>query len=93
MRSYYTNRMPKTTTSVRLPDDLIEALDRRAEALGVTRSQLIIRAVEKAIADSTEWSPKFLDAIGSPREELGAVVDELMGTIARRRSRSEAPGL
>ena len=85
--------MPKSTTSVRLPDDLVEALDRRAEALGLTRSQLIVRAVEKAIAESSEWSPKFLDAIGSPRDELNNAVDELMDAITSRRSRSEAPDL
>ena len=85
--------MPKNTTSVRLPDDLIEALDRRAEAFGLTRSQLIVRAVEKAIAESSEWSPKFLDAIGAPRPALDAAVDELMDAITSRRSRSEAPDL
>lgn len=83
--------MPKSTTSVRLPDDLVDALDRRAEALGLTRSQLIVRAVEKAIAESSEWSPKFLDAVGRPREELDDAVDELMDAITSRRSRSEAP--
>lgn len=85
--------MPKRTTSVRLPEDLVEALDRRAEALGLTRSQLIVRAVEKAIAASEDWSPKFLDAIGSPREELSAAVDDLMEAVSSRRSRGEAPDL
>lgn len=85
--------MPKSTTSVRLPDELIEALDRRAESLGLSRSQLIIRAVEKAIADRSEWSPKFLDAIGTPYDTLDVVVDELMDAISSHRSRSEAPEL
>ena len=83
--------MPRSTTSVRLPDELIEALDRRAEALGLSRSQLIIQAIEKAIAESSEWSPKFLDAIGSPRADLDVAVDELMDAISSRRSRSEVP--
>ena len=85
--------MPKSTTSVRLPDDLIEALDRRAEFLGISRSQLIIRAVEKAIADRSEWSPKFVDAISAPRRTLDVAVDELMDAISGHRSRSEAPDL
>ena len=85
--------MPKSTTSIRLPDDLIEALDHRAELLGLSRSQLIIRAVEKAIADRSEWSPKFLDAIAAPRDTLDVVVDELMDAISSHRSRSEAPDL
>ena len=85
--------MPKSTTSVRLPDDLIEALDRRAEMLGLSRSQLIVRAVEKAVADRSEWSPKFLDAIGSPPDTLDVAVDELTDAISSHRSRSEAPDL
>jgi hypothetical protein len=72
---------------------LIEALDRRAELLGLSRSQLIIRAVEKAIADRSEWSPKFLDAIAAPHDTLDVAVDELMDVISSHRSRSEAPDL
>jgi hypothetical protein len=41
----------------RLPDDLVEALDERAAALGITRSQLIIQAVERALEDRSAWSP------------------------------------
>jgi len=85
--------MPRSTTSIRLPDDLIEALDERAAALGVTRSQLIVEAVEQALEDRSTWSPGFLKAIGTPRPELAEAVDEVMEAIRERRSRSEAPGL
>jgi Ribbon-helix-helix protein, copG family len=81
--------VPKSTTSIRLPDDLIEALDERAAVLGVTRSQLIIAAVEQALEDRSSWSPGFLKAIGAPHPELEEVVDEMMQTIRKRRSRSE----
>ena len=85
--------MPRSTTSIRLPDDLIEALDERAAALGVTRSQLIIQAVEQALEDGSKWSPGFLEAIGTPHPELEEVVDEMMEAIREHRSRSEAPEL
>jgi len=85
--------MARSTTSIRLPDDLVEALDERAAALGVTRSQLIIEAVERALEDRSEWSPAFLKAIGTPRPELEEPVDELMDAIREARSRSEAPDL
>jgi predicted transcriptional regulator len=85
--------MAKSTTSIRLPDDLIDALDRRATAEGLTRSHLIIRAVEQALAEQSTWSPGFLKAISSPRPELDEAVDELMDAIRARRSRSEAPAL
>jgi predicted transcriptional regulator len=85
--------MARSTTSIRLPDDLVEALDERAAALGVTRSQLIIQAVERALEDRSEWSPGFLKAIGTPRPELDEPVDELMEAIREHRSRSDAPDL
>ena len=85
--------MAKNTTSIRLPEDLIEALDERAAALGITRSQLIIEAVEQALEDRSAWSSGFLKAIGTPRPDLEEAVGEMMEAIRERRSRSEAHGL
>ena len=85
--------MTRSTTSIRFPEELVEKLDRRAAAEGVTRSQLVIRAVEQALADQSTWSRGFLEAIESPRPELDEAVDELMDAIRSRRSRSEAPAL
>jgi metal-responsive CopG/Arc/MetJ family transcriptional regulator len=85
--------MARSTTSIRLPEDLAQALDERAAALGVTRSQLIIEAVEQALEDRSAWSPGFLKAIGTPRPELEEAVDEMVEAIRDRRSRSEAPDL
>lgn len=85
--------MARNTTRVRLPDDLAEALDRRAAALGVTRSQLIVQAVEWVLEEHAAWSPRFLEAIGRPRPELEEAVDEMMDAIRARRSRKRAPAL
>jgi hypothetical protein len=85
--------MAKDTTSVRLPAELLDALDRRAAALGLTRSQLIVQAVEQALEEYSAWSPRFLKAIGTPHPELTEAVDEMMGAIRARRSRNEAPEL
>ena len=84
--------MAKNTTSVRLPEELIDALDRRAAALGLTRSQLIVQAVEQALEQYSAWSPRFLKAIGTPRPELDEAAAEMMDAIRTRRSRNEAPG-
>jgi len=83
----------KNTTSVRLPEALIEALDRRAAALGLTRSQLIVQAIEQVLEEHSAWSPRFLKAIGTAQPELAEAVDEMMDAILTRRSRNEAPGL
>jgi metal-responsive CopG/Arc/MetJ family transcriptional regulator len=85
--------MARSTTSIRLPDDLVDALDERAAALGVTRSQLIIEAVERALAHRSAWSPRFLKAIGTPRPELEEAAEEMVEAIRQHRSRSEAPEL
>jgi hypothetical protein len=89
----YADRMAKTTTSIRLPEDLIDALDRKAAAQGITRGQLIVQAVEHALTDQSAWSSAFLKAIGSPRPEREEAVDAMMDAIRARRSRSDAPGL
>jgi predicted transcriptional regulator len=83
----------RNTTSIRLPDELVDALDRRAAALGVTRSQLIVRAVERALEEHAAWSPEFLKAIDAPHPELEQVTDELMNAIGTRRSQNRAPDL
>jgi predicted DNA-binding protein len=85
--------MAKDTTSVRLPEELLEALDRRAAALGLSRSQLIVQAVEQALEEYSAWSPKFLEAIGTRRPDLDEPAEEMISAIRARRSRNEAPGL
>jgi predicted transcriptional regulator len=55
--------MAKNTTSIRLPEELIDALDRKAAAQGITRSQLIVQAVEHALTDQSAWSSDFLKAM------------------------------
>ncbi len=85
--------MAKNTTSVRLPEELIDALDRRAAALGLTRSQLIVQAVEQALEEHSAWSPAFLKAIGTPRPGLEETADAMMDAIRALRSRNEPPRL
>jgi len=85
--------MAKATTSIRLPGELLDALDRRAAALGLTRSQLILQAVEQALEEYSAWSPAFLKAIGTPHPELDEAVDEMMDAVRARRSRKAAPPL
>ncbi len=93
LRTYYASSMAKSTTSIRLPEELVGALDRRAAALGLTRSQLIVQAIERTLEGYSAWSPAFLKAIGTPRPELEESVDEMMDAIRARRSRSDAPRL
>jgi len=93
IRTYYARFMAKSTTSIRLPGPILEALDQRAAALGLTRSELIVRAVERALQEHAAWSPRFLKAIGTPRPELEEAAREMMDAIRTHRSRNEAPDL
>lgn len=85
--------MPKKTISIRLPAQLIDAVDTAAAARGVTRSQFIVRALNRALAERTTWSPEFLKAIGTPRHDLSESVDTMMDVIRSHRSRNNAPDL
>ena len=47
-------------TSVHLPKRLLEAVDRRARRLGVSRNRLIVSVLDSALRRESEWSPAFL---------------------------------
>lgn len=85
--------MGRNTTSIRFPAELVEALDRRAAALGLTRTEVIIQAVERALEEQSAWSPAFIKAIGTPRRDLEVAADEMMEAIRSARTRSERPRL
>jgi hypothetical protein len=85
--------MPRSTTSIRLPDDLVEARDALAAARDLTRSQISVQAVEQVLADRSAGSPAFPNAIGTPRPDLHEVVEEMMEAIREPCSRDEAPEL
>lgn len=63
------------------------------DALGVTRSQVILQAVEQALEEDSAWSPAFLKAIATQRPELDEAADEMMKAIRSHRSRNVAPRL
>lgn len=81
------------SSSVHFPDGLLDALDRLAEARGVSRNRLVIEAC-RALLDqqARHWPLGFFDP---PSPEDLAVLrggdDFLAGIRAARQSRSEAP--
>jgi metal-responsive CopG/Arc/MetJ family transcriptional regulator len=93
IRTHYARFMAKSTIRIRLPDQILEALDQRAAALGLKRNELIVRAVERALQEHAAWSPRLLKAIGTPRPVLDEAAGEMMNAIRTRRSRNEAPEL
>ena len=77
-------------TTVHVPPALLKSVDRRAKALGVSRNRLIVRALERAINDRSDWAPEFLHKLRNADPIVGKTVDRLVAevTAARRSKRS-----
>ncbi len=76
-------------TSVHLPDTLLEAVDRKARALRVSRNQLVVRALEREVRDGSDWSPGFFERLSQRDEETADAVDELVREVRKgRRSKT-----
>ncbi len=75
-------------TSVHLPKELLDAVDRKARALRISRNQLIVRALEREISAGSEWSPGFSERLTERDPDTARDVDELLaGVVAARRSK------
>jgi hypothetical protein len=79
-------------TSVHLPRNLLEAVDRRARALKISRNQLVVRALEREVSGG-DWSPGFFEGLAKGSPELEADVDDLLRHVRKRRSSKAAPKL
>ncbi len=80
-------------TSVHIPPRLLEALDRRAKALGVSRNRVIVSALEHELARTTSWSPGFFEKLTPVDPRDAEAVDEMMKTIRHSRTRKGPPSL
>jgi Arc/MetJ-type ribon-helix-helix transcriptional regulator len=75
-------------TSVHIPKPLLEAVDRRARALRISRNHLIVRALEREMKQVAEWSPELFDRLLDVDEATSKAVDELLAAVqAGRRSK------
>jgi predicted transcriptional regulator len=77
-------------TSVHLPRTLLEAVDRRARALRISRNQLVVRALQRELRDGSEWSAGFFERLARPDPDVARAVDELLQAVRKER-RSKAP--
>lgn len=81
------------TTTVHLPERLLERVDARAKALGVSRNRVIVDALERTLGSKHAWPPELVRMLEAPLDRT--TVDVLEGTLshmrARRRSRRRPP--
>jgi len=83
------------STTVHLPPELLERVDRRAHELGVSRNLYIRRALELAVEEEASWSPAFLGMLAEAASDMEGrtAVDEMMAAIKSRRTRKNPPAL
>jgi len=63
-----------------VPDDLLDRVDARAKALGVSRNRLILEALEASLGTKQEWAPELLTMLAKPlspgaSRELDAAIE------------------
>lgn len=82
-------------TSVHLPEELLEELDRRAKEVGMSRNRYIVEALRAAILRETSWSPRLLQMLAEAArdEEASEAVEEMMSAISSGRTRKSPPKL
>jgi len=77
-------------TSVHIPKPLLEAVDRRARALKVSRNKLIVQALEREVTAGADWPAEFFDKLATADAELVSAVDEMSKAISAGR-KSKGP--
>jgi metal-responsive CopG/Arc/MetJ family transcriptional regulator len=73
-------------TSVHIPKPLLEAVDRKARALKMSRNRLIVRALERELKPGADWSPGFFEQLTAVEPETVAAVDELLSSVREART-------
>lgn len=73
-------------TSIHLPQPLLKAVDRKARALKISRNRLIVRALERELASSSDWSPGFFQQLSAVEPETVEAVDDLLAAVHQART-------
>jgi hypothetical protein len=80
-------------TSVHIPKPLLDAVDRKARALEISRNRLIVRALEREVTPGSDWSPNFFERLVDVDDDLAAAVDEALVAIRAGRHSKKPPRL
>ena len=83
------------TITIHLSDELLDAVDRRAKDLGLTRNRYIVQALERSLRRDTAWTSAFVEelrAAGQDRE-LQRTLAEMRAAINANRMSKGPPAL
>jgi len=83
------------TTTVHLSQRLLERVDARAKALGVSRNRVITDALERTLGCKETWPPELVHMLETPpdRATIDALDAALASVRASRRNRRRPPSL
>jgi hypothetical protein len=80
-------------TSVHIPKLLLEAVDRRARSLKVSRNRLIVKALEREVSGGTGWNPEFFERLRNVDDATAAAAGEMLALVRAARRSKEPPRL
>jgi hypothetical protein len=78
---------------VDIPQSILDATARRARALCISRNRLIVRALERELAVTGDWTPGFLEALTTVDDATARVLDATIRAVRARRRSKHAPAL
>lgn len=65
-------------TSVHIPLALLAEVDKKAQALKISRNRFIIQALERETKVASDWSPKFFAILESNEPDVAQAVDQML---------------
>jgi predicted transcriptional regulator len=74
-------------TTVHLPKPLLDAVDRKARALRISRNALVMRALERELREAADWSPGFFERLSRVDDDTSQAVDDLLRAVRNARCR------
>jgi hypothetical protein len=82
-------------TTVHLPPALLDTIDARAKALGISRNRFIVKTLSEKVGTPTQWPEAFVRALRRPLSAgAAAAADQMLRNIeSTRRSRKGPPRL
>jgi metal-responsive CopG/Arc/MetJ family transcriptional regulator len=76
--------------SIHIPKPLLDAIDRKARALKMSRNRLIVLALERELTSDSNWSQRFFERLKAVDTETAEAVDALLVSVRQAR-RSKPP--
>jgi predicted transcriptional regulator len=74
-------------TTIHIPAPLLERVDTRARALGISRNRLIQEALEEKVGARDVWSPELVQMLANPvSNDAGRELEGSLAVVRQRRS-------